>query len=318
MEALDDYVKFCRIVGPWTDWFQGPGGNLSVKIKSSMFVKQSGIRIADTTRDFGWMLCSVDGLRKCLHEDNEDFTSTVTMRAPAAKENAKASMEAIFHALPSKYILHAHPTPLMTALCTPDSIFHIPTFKSIVVPYAKPGIPLANLINTVYNPSVSIYFLRNHGVLILADNLEEILIRMNSIRIHLFPAGIYTQIPTAAILASKIKSISEPPLLLRPTFLTSPIRSFLPFTPDIAVFFTQPIFCVKEYTLIKPSYIPQVISIDNHLYLVGETLEHCNILQELLLAYLSINSSYTIQLIDSDVESLRGWDKEKERVQNSK
>ena len=50
MEAFDDYLRFCRIVGPWTDWFQGPGGNLSVKTKSQMFVKQSGVRIADTTK----------------------------------------------------------------------------------------------------------------------------------------------------------------------------------------------------------------------------------------------------------------------------
>lgn len=318
MEAFDDYLRFCRIVGPWTDWFQGPGGNLSVKTKSHMFVKQSGIRITDTTKKDGWMMCSLDGLRACLEKEDEDFSNTVVIRAPNALASGKPSMEAVLHTLPPKYILHAHPTPLMTQLCTPNSTFDIPTFKSIVVPYAKPGIPLANLIQTVYQPSVSIYFLRNHGVLICAENLEEILIRMNSIRIHCFPTGVYTQIPTAAVLASRIKSTAEPPLLLLPTFISSPICSFIPYTPDISVFFTQPIFCVKEYTLNRPNYIPQIVSIDNHLYVVGETLEQCHILQELLQAYLYIHSTFTIPLLDSEVASLRGWNKELERVQNSK
>ncbi len=316
MEAIDEYVRFCRIVGPWTDWFQGPGGNLSVKdlFKNHMFVKQSGVRIADTTHDYGWTLCELNALRECLATNKEDFISAVSV---CPTHSAKPSIEAVLHTFPSKYILHAHPAPLMTQLCTPDSSFYIPTFKTITVPYAKPGIPLAKLLQTMYDPSVSIYFLRNHGVVIMADNLDEILIRMNSIRIHLFPAGVYTQIPTAAILSYRMKPTQQP-LLLRPTFLSSPLRTFLPYTPDIAVFFTEPVFCLKENALTYPSTVPQVISIDNHLYVVGETLTQCAILEELLRAYLQISSSFTIQLVDPEVASLRGWDKEKERLQNSK
>lgn len=317
MEALDDYVRFCRIVGPWTDWFQGPGGNLSVKdtSRTHMFVKQSGIRIADTTLTHGWTLCTVDGLRECLDTSQEDFTSTVIERS---SETAKPSIEAVLHTLPSKYILHAHPTPLMTHLCTPDSHFEIPTFKSITVPYAKPGVPLAKLLQIMYDSSVTIYFLRNHGVLILGDNLEEILVRMNAIRIHAFPPGIYTQIPTAAILSYRIKSTNQRPLLLRPTFIKSPLTTFLPYTPDIAVFFTEPILSLKENMLCLPPNIPQVISIDQHLYVVGETLVQCAILEELLHAYLAMSVTSTVQLSDSEVMSLRGWDKERDRLQNSK
>lgn len=318
MEAFDEYLRFCRIVGPWTDWFQGPGGNLSVKTKTHMFVKQSGVRIADTTKNRGWMMCELDKLRACLEKGDEDFSNTVVIRAPDSVPSGKPSMEAVLHTLPHKFILHAHPTPLMTQLCTPDSTFHIPTFKSCIVPYAKPGIPLANLLQTVYDPTVTIYFLRNHGVLLCAENLEEILVRMNAIRIHCFPTGVYTQIPTAAILASRIKSTTELPLLLLPTFQTSPVRTFLPFTPDLAVFLKDPVFCVKENSLQRPDYIPQVVSIDGHLYLVGETLEQCHILQEILQVYLSISSQFTVQLLDSEVAALRGWDKELERVQNSK
>jgi hypothetical protein len=253
-------------------------------------------------------------LRECLATNKEDFTSAVSARPT---DSAKPSIEAILHTFPSKYILHAHPSPLMTQLCMPDSSFHIPTFKTITVPYAKPGISLAKLLETVYDPTVSIYFLRNHGVLIMAENLEEILIRMNSIRIHLFPAGVHTQIPTVAFLAQRLLPTQQP-LLLKPTSQTSSIRTFLPYTPDIAVFLQEPVFYIQENILAKPPSVPQVVSIDNHLYVVGETFAQCTVLEEILLVYLQISSSCTNQLSDSEVASLRGWDKEKERLQNSK
>jgi hypothetical protein len=118
-------------------------------------------------------------------------------------------------------------------------------------------------------------------------------------------------------MAQRIKPTHQP-LLLKPTFQISPIRTFLPYTPDIAVFLQEPVFCIQENILAKPATVPQVISIDNHLYVVGETFAQCTVLEEILQMYLQISPAFTIQLLDSEVASLRGWDKEKERLQNSK
>ena len=55
---------------------------------------------------------------------------------------------------------------------------NVPGFKSATVPYYKPGIALAHAVENVWRPNISFYFLKNHGVLIVGNTMEEIVQKM--------------------------------------------------------------------------------------------------------------------------------------------
>jgi rhamnose utilization protein RhaD (predicted bifunctional aldolase and dehydrogenase) len=63
----------CKLIGPWTDWIQGPGGNFSIKNDSSVLVKQSGFCIANTTEKNGWVLCCLKSLVEAIHLEKESI-----------------------------------------------------------------------------------------------------------------------------------------------------------------------------------------------------------------------------------------------------
>ena len=149
MELLDEYVYVCRMIGGWTDWVQGVGGNISVKQGDEILVKRSGARIGDTTKDAGWVKCSIIRLRECMENNTENTVSAIL------QGTGTPSIEAFLHLLPARIIVHLHPSHLLNTLCS-----DVDSFSSI--PYTKPGLQLAQQLMRAYMPSTNIYFLKNH------------------------------------------------------------------------------------------------------------------------------------------------------------
>ena len=49
-----DLVDLCKFVGSQTPhWVQGAGGNISVKDGSHLYIKASGIRLANVSEEYG-------------------------------------------------------------------------------------------------------------------------------------------------------------------------------------------------------------------------------------------------------------------------
>ena len=78
-------------------------------------------------------------------------------------------MEYLMHLkIPSKYVVHYHPIYVLPYLCS-DYKFNFGT----VIDYVHPGKHLADEIKKIENLSNTI-FLKNHGVIIHADSIDEI------------------------------------------------------------------------------------------------------------------------------------------------
>lgn len=310
----EEYETLCRRIGPWTDWIQGPGGNISVKDTTAnrIIVKKSGAIVSAPNNG---LVCDLAAIRQALAAGNEDVSHTVL------EGTGKPSIEAFLHAFPPRIIVHAHPYPLMTALCSDVSI-ELPYTNTRTVEYYKPGVPLAQRMSLVYTDDTKIYFLRNHGVVIMGDTINEILEHMTTIASHLFRTP-YTDIPLASSLFHTMRELTDKKMLIKP-FFTSHIleRIFFPFTPDIAVFLHEaPLLFedpndnpkVKLTTYYKKyGHLPSVIFANSVFYIIAHSTEACYNIYEILLSYLHIALPANF-LSETQVSEIVNWDKEKLR-----
>ncbi len=286
-----------------------------------MLVKQSGTALADAK----WVCCDTGCVQNALVLGVENIEPAIVDRA---SEGGKPSIEAFFHCLPATVIVHLHPAPLLSLLCRSDlKELHLTGYQTQVIDYAKPGIPLAALIAAAHkrSPDTNVYFLKNHGVLLLGESVEEILGQMSQIAAELFPAWFsWTNIGLCSALAREVSGDT-----IIKSFVGSPecMHAFHPFTPDIAVFLQSAPLCLygkntqdhvrklHEYREIHSAF-PTVIFHESVCYILGATLSQCHGIRDILWSYTQIlkaREPTTKELSSEHVHELVHWDKEKER-----
>jgi rhamnose utilization protein RhaD (predicted bifunctional aldolase and dehydrogenase) len=310
----EEYETLCRRIGPWTDWIQGPGGNISVKDAATnrIIVKKSGALVSAPNNG---LVCDLAAIRQALAVGNEDVSHTVL------EGTGKPSIEAFLHAFPPRIIVHTHPYPLMNALCNYGAI-ELPNTNTKTVEYYKPGVPLAQTMSLVYADDTKVYFLRNHGVVIMGDTISEILEQMNAIAKYMFRTP-HTNITLVSSLFDNIYTLTGTKILIKP-FFTSHIleRIFLPYTPDIAVFLHEAPLLFEDPNddhnkkLIayyrKYGHLPSVIFANSVFYIVAHSNESCYNIYEILLSYLHVALPANF-LSEIQVSEIVNWDKEKLR-----
>ena len=362
--ALEEYVHMCRMLGPWTDWVQGPGGNCSVKVGMPlkdtncrgprggtplkdtncrgtavaerglrsectplMIVKQSGATLADTTHTSGWVTVDVEAALSAMEAGEENLASL-------EGGNKKPSMEAFLHTLPARIVVHLHPAPLLPLLCDPNCT-EIPVagYTTAVIPYMKPGIPLAKAL--FKKPGCSIYFLKQHGVVLLGETIEDILQQMIAISDKYFPHDSSTRIPTTPIpvlraLYEALFAETGKRMCVKAWAYRDDIGArFIPYTPDIAVFLQEaPLVLKEDPQLLRDDleayrtthgHPPTVACIGSYPYILtlGNSQDQCLHIYDILLAYLALTQETLTPLSDAEVHALVNWDKEKARKQSA-
>jgi len=310
----EEYETLCRRIGPWTDWIQGPGGNISVKDETTnrVVLKKSGALVSALNNG---LVCDLAAIRQALAAGNEDVSHTVL------EGTGKPSIEAFLHAFPPRIIVHTHPYPLMNALCNYEPI-ELPNINSKTVEYYKPGVPLAQTMSLVYADNTKVYFLRNHGVVIMGDTIDEILTHMIAITKYMFRTP-HTDIPLVSSLFDTMRELTGKQMLIKP-FFTSHIleRIFLPYTPDIAVFLHEAPLLFEDPNddvaakltnyYKKYRHLPSVIFANSVFYIIAHSAEACYNIYEILLSYLHVALPANF-LSDAQVSEIVNWDKEKLR-----
>lgn len=300
MELLTEYVDLCRTIGGMTDWVQAGGGNISIKDGDTLLLKESGVRIGDTTRTGGFVYTSIAKLQECIAADIEDCSTAVTGGF------SKPSIEAFFHTVPSKYVVHLHPSHLLDALCEQTAGF---------IPYVKPGLSLAKKFFEVYDASRNIYYLQNHGVIITTDSYAQIFEIMSSIK------G-WTDINLCVKLYDifKTSSASNIPPIIK-SFQWFPPSTIRPLTPDIVVFLKQPLFTTvdtlsEDFSNYLETYkvLPNIICDGGATYIIASSIGKCYDIFEMLCVEQSLAPKEThVLLTDDEQSALTNWDKEKHR-----
>jgi rhamnulokinase len=191
-DAVADLIALSNRFGEDPDFVRAGGGNSSVKLDGTLWIKPSGVPLATLVADD---LVPLDRSRllALLDKDpamlppNEDPVMTAAAAARLAPAHGRRpSVELLFHALlPEPFVLHTHPILVNAVTCStrgPDLAGQLFGERAVWVPYTDPGLPLAHAIRTAREahevrtrkaaPPVTL--LGNHGLIVGGESVADV------------------------------------------------------------------------------------------------------------------------------------------------
>lgn len=199
----DNFRAFSARIGADPLCIQGPGGNTSIKDAEVMWIKASGMELADAERQE--IFVAVD--RKAAAAEARgagDGTCKATVLDPAIK--LRPSIETTFHAvLDWRVVAHTHSVAALAHLISPQgrkaAQKQLQEFDPVFVPYAKPGLPLTAQILARVRPETRLILLENHGIIVCGTTTAE--------TDHLMQ-GVEDKLHRPASTATPVTPISDP------------------------------------------------------------------------------------------------------------
>lgn len=198
-KLLQDFSRISKIAGGRADYVQGGGGNTSVKLADGlMAIKASGFCLSDIEPNKAYAVLDGSAIRDFyLTSEPEQFENVETAGSTKAKESVKVieglaqlrpSVEAGFHSILKKFVIHTHSVYANLAACALDcreictAAFEGADYSWGMVPYVDPG---ANLTFAIRNELrrveaetgkvPSIIIMQNHGIIAHDDDPDRCL-----------------------------------------------------------------------------------------------------------------------------------------------
>lgn len=188
-KQIDDLLWLSRRTGERFDLVQSGGGNSSVKTQDGkMYVKASGLRLSDLTKEKGLSLIDNESLKKDFYstewaaydkKGREKKAAEIVGRNCLTPEN-RPSIETLLHSFLPGFVIHSHPVVIASAF-SDSSVSRKSLFPNIAfVPYRTPGIDLALAMlesqenykkENSKNPEG--FILLNHGLVVSGESAEE-------------------------------------------------------------------------------------------------------------------------------------------------
>lgn len=169
--------EYCSEIGTDSLLVQGAGGNASWKENNVLWVKASGTWLAEANEKDIFVPVDLAHIRHALN--NGDFSVTPKV---CGEYSLRPSIETVLHALlPQKIVVHLHAIEVLAHLVRHQcevEFRHLlnETIPWVLVDYHKPGAPLAAAISAALlkNPNAKIILMKNHGVVVGAENIVEV------------------------------------------------------------------------------------------------------------------------------------------------
>ncbi len=196
---LQDFARLSQSVGARRDYVQGGGGNTSVKLdEQQMAVKASGYCLGDITPQSAYAVMDYAALRAFYADNDPALLEGVEQ---AGSERAKAgtlaieglkqlrpSVEAGFHSLLDRFVIHSHSVYANLACCAVEmeqiltQALDGAAYAWGLVPYIDPGArlsfairdELARVKRETGRPPKAI-FMQNHGLIVLEETADACL-----------------------------------------------------------------------------------------------------------------------------------------------
>lgn len=180
---------------------QGPGGNTSIKAGDVMWIKASGTELADAEqRD---IFVAVDRGKAVLEAQEKagDGSCKATVLDPSI--TLRPSIETTFHAaLDFPVVVHTHSVGTIAHAISPEgraeATRKLDGLPFVMVPYAKPGLPLTREILARITPDTQVVILQNHGLVCAGKEVREVseLVAQVEARLALQPHSVAATIHT--------------------------------------------------------------------------------------------------------------------------
>jgi FMN phosphatase YigB (HAD superfamily)/rhamnose utilization protein RhaD (predicted bifunctional aldolase and dehydrogenase) len=333
---LTNLSNMSKYVGQRIDLVQAGGGNSSVKYKDTLFIKSSGITMANITPSLGYTMID----NKELTEDIYNNETKDVINYTIMTNSKRPSIETYMHAILKKYTLHLHPIQVNRILIRADAkpIIHTLFPEALVIDYFTPGIKVCDEIRKTYN-NENIIFLLNHGLIITTDDYNDIYKYLDYViaTIELY----ISEENQISVDLRRYKYVSDISRFIYHQFkiqMTSylcenqTINHFLktnenvlkePHTvPDeliycgITIAFIDNLHGICNYNTIYQE-LPKIIVINNTIYIISHSMTKCKEIEEVLLSklLLSYDNENKTSLSKNEICFLNNWDSEKYRQQ---
>lgn len=158
---------------------QGAGGNTSLKLGDTLWIKASGIWLAEALERDLFVPVRLGALREALaRDDPASETSRDFVIDTANPDGLRPSIETTVHALlPQRVVVHVHCVETIAQAVIADAEATLATALDGLawawVPYARPGLPLARAIERARDASTDVLVLGNHGLVVAADTVAD-------------------------------------------------------------------------------------------------------------------------------------------------
>jgi rhamnose utilization protein RhaD (predicted bifunctional aldolase and dehydrogenase) len=167
---------------------QAAGGNTSIKDDGTMWIKASGTWLRDACDKEIMVPVRHGALRAAILEGAPSAEKAVEFVDQALQRGSlRPSIEAVVHALmPQRVVVHVHCVVTIAVAVREDApavvADHLRGLNHAVVPYARPGLPLAQAILPRLKPETDVLVLANHGLVVAADTVDAAANLLDTVR----------------------------------------------------------------------------------------------------------------------------------------
>ncbi len=162
---------------------QGAGGNTSIKLDGTMWVKASGTWLSQALDKEIFVPVAVAPLVEALKSDDiRADKATDFVVEDLNQSQLRPSIETSVHAImPQSVVAHFHCVHTIAHSVREDAqsvlserLAGFPDLLWRIIPYRRPGMPLAREIMRAAEDRPDVLILRNHGIVIAAETVEEL------------------------------------------------------------------------------------------------------------------------------------------------
>jgi rhamnose utilization protein RhaD (predicted bifunctional aldolase and dehydrogenase) len=325
-------TQYCATLGKDPLLVQGGGGNVSWKESSTLWIKASGMWLAEAEQKDIFVPVDLPHLQSALQTNHFSVTPQVVNDS-----SLKPSIETLFHALmPHPIVVHLHAVEVLAHLVQKGwkqkfLALLKPSLTWGSVPYHKPGAELAQAVKQALenSPDARIIFLENHGVIVGGESLEEITSILNDLYHALRTPPRATKSCDLSFIelekGSLYSPITDPELheLATDPDLYQGVRSAWALYPDHVVFLGAQAYCYdSEEDFHKKTVLcqdkPSLVFIKNHGVYVTSSFNKAK--QAQLRCYYDVlvrqdkNFSTLVTLTSAQIAELLNWDAEHYRM----
>jgi rhamnose utilization protein RhaD (predicted bifunctional aldolase and dehydrogenase) len=174
---LDALARYSADIGRDIEQVQAAGGNTSLKENGTLWVKASGLWLADAEERDLFVPVDVAKVLDAIDGGSEDDVKAATLhdQHPAG---LRPSIETSLHALlPHRFVIHTHSVRTIAIAIRADAEAEferrLDGLSWAWVPYTFPGLPLTRAIEqAIGTRPIDIVVMGNHGLVVAGDDLE--------------------------------------------------------------------------------------------------------------------------------------------------
>jgi rhamnose utilization protein RhaD (predicted bifunctional aldolase and dehydrogenase) len=177
MPELDALARYSARIGGDPEQVQAAGGNTSLKDGPTLWVKASGLWLADAEKRDLFVPVDTAKVLDAIDSGSEDDVKAATLQ-DENPEGLRPSIETSLHALlPHRWVIHTHSVRTIAIAIRADAdgqfARRLDGLSWAWVPYTFPGLPLTRAIKAAMDSRpIDIVVMGNHGLVVAGDDLE--------------------------------------------------------------------------------------------------------------------------------------------------